>query len=67
MDWQFYLFGTLIIAALVLLWGWAHGFDSEGDSNSGWSQPSDRYIESWRSGSDDSSAGPSDSVTGGND
>ena len=49
MDWQFYLFGTLAIAALVLLWGWAYGFDTDDDSNSGWSRLTDREIDGWRS------------------
>ncbi|MBI5802675.1 MAG: hypothetical protein HZA92_18375 [Verrucomicrobia bacterium] len=58
MDWQFYLFGTLAIAALVLLWGWAYGFDSDDDSNSSRSRLTDLEIDGWRS---DDGGSPSDS------
>ena len=67
MDWQFHLFGVLIIGALVLLWRWAYGFDSERDSDSSWSRFSDRDIESWRPDSRDAASGPDDPSPGGSD
>jgi hypothetical protein len=65
MDWQFYLFSTLIIAALFWLWGWAHGFDSDSDSNNVWNRFSERDIDSWRSDGGSSPADRDDASPGG--